>query len=230
MGITAVIARAKKKVQAASLPGRVIEIGESLRSDAIPVPLRHAAARIADLLRVPGATEKAETRRSAREQDTERKVVPLVADYGARSPHAIAHGAHGDAAACLREDPSVQAQGGVCPFTGHATAVEAREQSEAVHAAPAGAEPARIEAREHALEASEQVARARSPELLEAPAVAPAPAQLEAPARVEPSADRHEKSLEVLAEKPSPAKTSARSSKGPAANKPSGGQKKKKKK
>jgi hypothetical protein len=89
MGIAAVIARAKKSVRAAGLPGAVVELGGTLRSNAIPAPLRQAAARIADLLRVP-------------DPSTERVVVPLVPE---RPPHAV--------------DAQMQdLHGGVCPFTG----------------------------------------------------------------------------------------------------------------
>src|SRR5215218_4978761 len=92
MGIAGVIARAKKTVQAGGLPGIVVELGDTLRSEAIPAPLRQAAARIADLLRVP--------------EPAARVVVPLVAERVAeRAPHAI-------------DDKMNDANGGVCPFTG----------------------------------------------------------------------------------------------------------------
>jgi hypothetical protein len=284
MGIAGVFARAKKTIlrsrgrerassQAGGLPGIVSELGDTLRSDAIPAPLRGAALRIADLL---GAPEQAE-----------RVVVPPVSE---QAPHAV------DAA--MRD-----AHGGVCPFTGQRAEPEREtvsggsdergsppEASDAIASldavasevvaelvADASAAVRAPDAREAAPDTGEDdpQERASTPKVREAsvstaPTRAPsssaqpqdatpstppkaasksmapkaatsaAPAKAATPsvapkakASVPPKASgakapkgKNEKSREEVAAKPSPAKTSGRSSKGPN-GKPSGAKKKK---
>lgn len=120
MGIVAVIARAKKSVQTGGLPGVVEEFGGTLRSRAIPAPLRPAAARIADLLRVPERAPRAP--------------VSLVAE---RAPHAVDGLTHAG-------------QAGVCPFTGSTAeitqdAAELASSAQVVEETLAAFEPAIIE-------------------------------------------------------------------------------------
>jgi hypothetical protein len=242
MGIAGVIARAKKTVQAGGLPGIVVELGDTLRSEAIPAPLRQAAARIANLLRVP--------------ESAERVVVPLVPE---RPPHAVD--------AKMNEEHS-----GVCPFTGQSAAsleaesapgeaaereqeVEARA-SELVADLVADASASAAEALEKETP-NEPVASADTSKIREqrveasAPAakkvsesVAPAKPKSVAPAAKASSSSKsapasrasvppankakakNEKTRGEVAAKQSPAKTSGRSSKGPA-GKPSGTKKKK---
>ena len=223
MRIASVIARAKKTVQAGGLPGIVVELSDTLRSEAIPAPLRHAAARLADMLRAP--------------EPAERVVVPLVSDHGPeRAPHAI--------------DADMNARhGGVCPFTGHAAApgeavdeerarpeLDAERQETAPGPSAVAeevvdelvAEVAEAAAAVHAPEPALAAPEAAASSLQAAPEKAPAPkgkkpvassapSKSVAPAKpVPPQAKRkNEKSREELAAKPSAAKTSARSSKGP---------------
>lgn len=118
MGIVAVIARAKKSVKTGGLPGVVEEFGGTLRSRSIPAPLRPAAKRIADLLRVPVAVSK--------------KPVSLVEQGNFAAPHAV------DAAASPQ---------GVCPFTGAGAASSevSAVQVEAVGIEPSVVELAVVE-------------------------------------------------------------------------------------
>ena len=51
MGIAQAIARVKKGVKSGGIPAVMAELGEQLRSEVIPLPLRPAAVRLADLLR-----------------------------------------------------------------------------------------------------------------------------------------------------------------------------------
>lgn len=236
MGIAGVIARAKKTVQAGGLPGIVVELGDTLRSEAIPAPLRQAAARIADLLRVPEAPA--------------RTVVPLVPE---RPPHAI-------------DAQMNEAHGGVCPFTGQSAASADTEQdmnavashvvADLVADASAAArvestdvdtaEPADTGEAGEAADAGEGAAALeaevpeapRSPKARKASAsVAPAkssagsksvpPSKSVVPTKSSaPAAKAKAKNEKSVAAKPSPAKTSGRSSKGPT-GKQSGAKKKK---
>jgi hypothetical protein len=189
MGIAGVIRRAKKSVRSGGLPEMVVGLGGSLRSKSIPPPLRHAASRIADLLRVPSHTE--------------RGVIPLVPDQASRAIDACTRGESG-------ADPRASAHGGACPFTGHTA------DAGPINGTPIAVEEARTPSSEEPLAHGREVAEApvasaaRSVEVLSPPeegasqprGVATLDLGEEAAPEITPSVEAREPSVEAREQSP----------------------------
>jgi hypothetical protein len=101
MGIAQAIARVKKGVREGGIPAVMAELGEQLRSQVIPEPLRPAAVRLAALLRAGTPAEPAQARAQELADATRdtRSGTPVGDALVSACPFAAAPAAEADAVA-----------------------------------------------------------------------------------------------------------------------------------